>query len=81
MKTTLNFNDALIRKAKARASERGETLTALIERAIRDELHDAPKSTPYRFKWKTVGGRTKAGVDLNSRESLLDVMEGAGDRD
>ena len=35
MKTTLNFDDRLIKAAKVRAAEDGEPLTRLIERAIR----------------------------------------------
>ena len=46
MKTTLNFDDRLIREAKARAARDGDTLTRLIERALRDYLR--PVRGPVR---------------------------------
>ena len=38
MRTILNFDDWLIRAAMARAAEDGESLTKLIERALRNYL-------------------------------------------
>ena len=49
MKTTLNFDDRLIRAARMRAAQDGETLTRLIERALRDYLQAGPAipGTPF----------------------------------
>lgn len=38
MRTTLNLNDDLARRAKKAAADRGTTLTALIEDALREKL-------------------------------------------
>jgi hypothetical protein len=43
MKTTIEIDDDLMRRAKVRAAERGESLRALFERGLRREL-DAVES-------------------------------------
>ena len=77
MKTTLNFNNRLIQAAKMRAAEEGDTLTRLIERALRDYLQ-APHGSaqPFRAALLTKRGRPIAGVDTDNRDSLYEQMEG-----
>lgn len=57
MKTTVEIDDELLRQAKLRAAERGETLRALLERGLRREL-DATENRPtgYVFRDASVGG-------------------------
>ena len=77
MKTTLNFDDRLIREAKARAARDGETLTRLIERALRDYLR--PVRGPvrdFRVELLTKRGSALAGVDLDDRGRLYERMDG-----
>ena len=76
MKTTLNFDDRLIRAAKARAAREGETLTRLIERALRDYLQ-APRARgrPFRADLLTKRGRLIAGVNLDDRDMLYERMD------
>ena len=76
MKTTLNFDDRLIRAAKARAAQEGETLTRLIERALRDYL-EAPRARgrPFRADLLTKRGRLIAGVNLDDRDMLYERMD------
>ncbi|MDE2664680.1 MAG: hypothetical protein OXI69_00865 [Acidobacteriota bacterium] len=78
MKTTLNFDDHLIRTAKIRAAQQGETLTRLIERALRDYLEAGPRDAARRFRAKllTKRGRAVAGVNLDDRDALYERMEG-----
>ena len=77
MKTTLNFDDRLIRAAKARAAHDGDTLTGLIERALRDYLR-APRSPkhPFRAELLTRRGRPVAGLDLDDRNILHERLDG-----
>lgn len=77
MKTTLNFNDHLIRTAKIRAAQQGETLTRLIERALRDYLQAGPSASPRAFRAEllTKRGHAVAGVNLDDRDSLYERME------
>ena len=77
MKTTLNFDDSLIREAKARAAQNGETLTRLIERALRYYLR--PVRAPvrdFRATLLTKRGSALAGVDLDDRDLLYERMDG-----
>jgi Arc/MetJ family transcription regulator len=77
MRTTLNIDDDLMRTVKKRAAEKGTTVSATIETALRELLRQEkePKH-PYRLRWHTVRGKVQAGVDLTDRDALLDRMEG-----
>lgn len=77
MKTTLNFDDRLIRTAKMRAAQEGETLTRLIERALRDYLQAGTGSRGHTFRADllTKRGRPVAGVNLDDRDALYERMD------
>ena len=77
MKTTLNFDDRLIREAKARGAQDGETLTRLVERALRDYLR--PVRAPvrdFRGRLRTRRGPVLVGVDLDDRGLPYERLEG-----
>jgi Bacterial antitoxin of type II TA system, VapB len=79
MRTTLDLDDALIRKAKGRATDEGTTLTALIEAALRQYLVPAPPAgTTFRLKLLTKRGRPVPGINLADRDALYERMEGRG---
>ena len=76
MRTTIRLDDDLLARAKRAAVERGTTLTALIEDALRRAL--APETTR---RWPDVslptfrGDGLQSGVDLDDTASLLDLMD------
>lgn len=77
MRTTLNIDDELIRLVKRHALESGQTITKVIEDALRHALSgDRPDSEPFCLRWVTVSGRVKPGVDLADRDALMELMEG-----
>jgi hypothetical protein len=79
MRTTLDLDDTLIRKARRRAAEDGTTLTAIIEAALRQHLTPAqPVGKPFRLKLLTKKGRLVPGVNLADRDALYEQMEGRG---
>ncbi len=84
MKTTLDLDDDLILAIKRRALDQGTTMTAIIEDALRKHLSPKPKpEKPFKLKLKPVRGKLRPGVDLDSRDSLYEIMEGTrwrGDR-
>ncbi|MDQ3710158.1 MAG: type II toxin-antitoxin system VapB family antitoxin [Actinomycetota bacterium] len=53
MKTTLNLDDELLRRAKRRAAARGTTLTALVEEGLRAALVEPPRWQPAELKFPT----------------------------
>lgn len=76
MRTTIRLDDALLEKAKRAALERGTTLTAVIEDALRRALMTAPTSTREPTSLPTFrGDGLLPGVDLNDTASLLDLMD------
>jgi hypothetical protein len=76
MKTTLNLDDHLVITVKKIAAERGTTMTAVIEEALRIALvPKKPAGRPFKLKWHPVPGKIREGVDLDDRAALYDLME------
>jgi hypothetical protein len=76
MRTTIRLDDDLLRQAKRVAAERGTTLTALIESALRRALAPAPAQTRSPLSLPTFrGDGLQPGVDLDDTASLLDLMD------
>ncbi len=77
MRTTLNFDARLLREAKKRAAETGETLTTLIERSLRAYLQPrASRGKRYRLKLFVKKGRPVPGIHWDDRDSIYERMEG-----
>ena len=76
MRTTIRLDDHLLLRAKRAAVERGTTLTALIEDALRRVLvSDVQPRRPPESLPTFRGDGLQPGVDLDDTASLLDVME------
>ena len=78
MRTTIRFDDQLLVQAKKLAAERGTTLTALLEDALRETLaRRKPSQRRSKLRLTTFGGGgVQPHVDLDDTASLLDRMEG-----
>jgi hypothetical protein len=77
MRTTLNLNDDLIARVRRVAGRTGKTLTEVIEEALREHLSGArTEDQAFELEWVTVSGKLQAGVDLDDRDALLELMEG-----
>lgn len=76
--TTIRLDDGLLRKVKAEAARRGETVTALIERGLRLLLAQSgrPRRRRIDLPVSRAAGGTQPGVDLDDSAALLDVTEG-----
>jgi hypothetical protein len=77
-KTTLNLDDELIRRRKRLAGERGTTLAALVERALRAELARAAPGPPFVLHLPTVRGDRLSSTDPADRDALNDLTENDG---
>jgi hypothetical protein len=76
MRTTVRLDDDLLVSAKRAALERGTTLTAVIEDALRRALAPPHASTGARPTLPTFrGDGLQPGVDLDDTASLLDLMD------
>jgi len=79
MRTTIRLDDELLTRAKRAALERGTTLTAVIEDALRMALAPgmpAPRDAKPLPSFK--GDGLRPGVDLDDSASLLDLMDEPG---
>jgi hypothetical protein len=76
MRTTLRLPDELLDDAKRYALERGTTLTAIFEEALREKLARPAPQKKGRIRLSTFSGRgVQSGVDLHDSAALLDLME------
>jgi len=77
MRTTIRLDDQLLKSAKRFAHETGQSLTKLIEDALRHALaRRAAKPARKPIKLTTVSGRgLRAGVDIDDSAALLAFME------
>ena len=77
MKTTLNIDDAVMRRLREEAARRGTTMSALVEAGLRVVLdsgptHKAdPDSLPPLPSWNSGG----ALVDIANRDELYAAMD------
>ena len=79
MRTILSFDDRLFRQGKELAARDGETLTQLVERAVRRHIHDRRiPPTPHRLELRVKEGRPAPRVNFDDREALYEWMEGRG---
>jgi Arc/MetJ family transcription regulator len=79
MRTTIRLDDELLTTAKRAALERGTTLTAVIEDALRRALVPSPDSKREDIALPSFRGNgLQPGVDLDDSASLLDLMEERG---
>jgi hypothetical protein len=76
MRTTISIHDELLKSAKLRARERGKTLGALVEDALRRELSvdydsaDRPPIPIFRG-----GNGVRPGVDLTSNRAMYELLD------
>ena len=71
-RTTINISEPVLRSARRRATERGVTLSAFAEDALRAQLarKEAPAAPPFRLD--TVRGRlVQPDLDLDRTSVLL----------
>jgi hypothetical protein len=81
MRTTIRINDQLLAEIKQLAAQTGQTLTSIIEDALRQmlarqkQLADRPP-----VELITVSGNgPQPGVDLDDSAALLDLMDNLDD--
>lgn len=77
MRTTIEINDELLRQAKRRAADEAVPLREIVERALRALLGGKSASRKrYALAWHVERGRLQAGVCLEDRDALFDLMDG-----
>lgn len=75
MKTTVNLNDELLRRAKRHAAKHGRTLTSVLEEALRELLARGGARKPFSLDLPTVKGDRPPRVDPADRSALYDAMD------
>lgn len=79
MRTTINLDDNLLRRAKTLAAQTHRTLTAVLEDALREVLGrraQARSRKPVRLPVSSCKPGYGPGVDIDNSAALLDLMEG-----
>jgi len=79
-RTTIAFEEDLLRRLKARAAQEGTTLSGLVNALVRTSLGRRSQAK-YRFQPVLGDGRLRPGVVIEDRDALFDVMGERDDRD
>jgi hypothetical protein len=77
-RTTVRLPDELVRRAKRRATEKGCSLTSLIEEGLRRVLEDrapANKRRPVMPRVSKATGGLMPGIDLDDISSLQEMED------
>ena len=75
MRIVLDLNAELVRRAKKAAAERGTTLSALSEDALREKLARPVPRGKRRVLRTFKGDGLKSGVELSSTAALLELLD------
>ena len=73
MKTTLNIDEGVYRRLKEEAARRGQTISALVESALRSTLEEARREEAVLEPLPTFASEGYR-VDVANREALYEVM-------
>jgi predicted transcriptional regulator len=77
MRTTIRLDDALLKEVKRFATENNQTLTSVIEEALREKLARRKAALERKpFKLITAKGRLRPGIDISDNAAVRDVMDG-----
>jgi hypothetical protein len=76
MKTTLDMDEELLRKAKQQAAAAGISLRTFVEDALRARLLPQPPArSRFKLKLTVIEGDRPPAVDIADRDALYDLME------
>lgn len=75
MRTTLSIDDELLARARERARERGITLGAVVENALRRDFASEVRTDAPTLPVFTKGSGPKPGIDLTSNRVLHEVLD------
>jgi len=76
MRTTINISEQVYRDAKARAALTAQTVSQVIEDAIRESLRPKSMVGAAHSELPVYGGSgVMPGVDLGNLSALLDAMD------
>lgn len=75
MKTTLNIDDGLLRRARQLAASRGTTLTRVVEDTLRAAVDHTGFDARPTFEFPVVEGRTPPSIDPADRVALYELLD------
>ena len=74
MRTTLDIEDALLRKLKEKAAREGQTLQRVANDLLRQALAHGRKTGTYTLELEGWEAEPQPGVDILDRDKLWDLM-------
>jgi hypothetical protein len=75
MKTTIEIDTHLLRKAKSYAAEHNTTLRRTTEAALQRYLDDESKAKPFKLKDGSVRGHgVQPGIELNNWKQIRKLL-------
>ena len=74
IRTTIVMDEELLRGVREVAARQGWNLSRAISELVCVGMHAHASFEPVEFRWKTVRGKVRPGVDIDDRDRLYDVM-------
>ena len=75
MRTTLDIEDALLRRLKEKAAREGQTLQRVANDLLRQGLARTKSRGTYRLQLEGWKAEPQPGVDVLDRDKLWDLIE------
>jgi len=80
MRTTLNISDDLYTAIKVEAARRGESVTSVIEEAMRRFLAEGYVRPESSFPVSGRSGGLRPGIDLDDADQMYELLYGSMER-
>jgi hypothetical protein len=80
VKTTIELPDDLLAAVRERARQRGTTMRALLEEALRHSLSQPLPAAPYRLELPVVDGIRPPSIDIDSNAEIDAYLDAADAR-
>ena len=74
MRTTLDIEDAVLRKLKEKAARKGQTLQRVANDVLRQGLARAQAGSDYCLELEGWEAEQQPGVDILDRDKLMDLL-------
>jgi hypothetical protein len=80
MKTTIELPDELVAAVRERARQRGTTMRALLEEALRQSLSEPTPTEPYHLDLPVIDGHRPPTIDVDSNAEIDAYLDAADAR-
>jgi len=75
-RTTISFDDDLLRKLKSEAAAKGVTLSDFVNSLLKQAMGNKTKQGQFKLRFTGWKADVQPGVDILDRDKLFDLING-----